>query len=123
NHTVVRRGAAFYPTEAGETELLSVVSSADSDFRDALQRMLKDTSHLVDFETAASVCRRVILECFARFGRIIARTVTGHAKPEDLPRLIDTADAFSTALHGLKLSPEAIQSIRARCNAFKSPKW
>jgi hypothetical protein len=118
NHTAVRRGDAFYLAESGETELLSVMSSAEGDFSDALQRMLKDTAHLVDFDTAALVCRRFILECFARFGRTIARSVTGHVRPDDLPNLIDTTEAFTTAIEGRTLSAEAMQSVRARCNAF-----
>lgn len=118
DRTVVRKGVAFYLREAGEEELLSVVSSSSADFREALGRMLKDTAHLVDFELASQICRNCILECFARFGRTIARTVTGRANPEDLPRLINTDAAFKAALGHNQLTAEAIESLKARCHSF-----
>lgn len=108
----------FCLTESAHQELSSVVSSAEADFDAALKRMLKDTAHLVEFDVAASICRRFILECFARSGKVIAKTVTGRIRPDELPRVLDTRDAFKAALEGHQVSPESIESVRVRCDSF-----
>jgi hypothetical protein len=116
--TEVLKRHAYYLTESANAELSTVVSSAEADFDAALKRMLKDTAHSVEFAVAASICRRFILECFARFGKVIAKTVTGRIRPEELPRILDTRDAFTAALEGHRISPETVESIRARCSSF-----
>jgi hypothetical protein len=109
-HTTLGKRHVYYLTEKAHAELSPVVSSADADFSAAIERMLKDTGHLVDFDKAIKICRRFVLECFARFGRVLAKTVTGHARPDELPRVIDTRDAFKAAVEQYRFSPEALES-------------
>lgn len=109
---------AYYLTAEAEAQISGVTNVAQQDFDSALSRMLKNTSRLIEFETAASICRRFIFECFARYGQIMAKTVTGHIKSDELPRVLDTRDAFRASVEGHRLSAATIDSLRARCNKF-----
>jgi hypothetical protein len=116
--TEAKKRRAYYLTDEANKQIASVTNVAQQDFDTALKRLLTNTEHLLDYDIAAEICRRFILECYARFGQIMAKSVTGHIKSDELPRVLDTRDAFRTAVEGHKLSAGAIDSLRTRCNYF-----
>jgi hypothetical protein len=109
---------AYYLTAEAQAAISGATNQIQQGFDMAVQRMLKNIAHLVEIEIAASVCRRFIFECFARFGQIMAKTVTGHIKPDELPRILDSRNAFRSSIEGYTLSAPAIQSLKARCDKF-----
>jgi hypothetical protein len=66
--------------------------------------------HLVSYNIGAAICKKFIFECFARYGQIIARNVTGNISHETLMRSLDVSAAFDAAIAGRGLSHEAIES-------------
>jgi hypothetical protein len=109
---------AYYLTAQGRADVDAAADSAASLFEPVLEKMLRDTAPLVERDVGVSVCRRFISECFARFGRQIAKSVTGEISPQELAETIEAPKAFSAAIRGVVLSPEAIQSLEVRCVNF-----
>ena len=69
-------------------------------------------------ELGATVCRRFISECFARFGQQIAKAVTGQLKHDELLGAIDAGSAFEASVEGLSLPADAVESLETRCLRF-----
>ncbi|MFX0207880.1 MAG: hypothetical protein ACFFDT_17965 [Candidatus Hodarchaeota archaeon] len=117
-HILHRTKHSYFLTETGFAEVEEAANSASALFEPVLARMLSDTSSLFNRLEGATVCRRFISECFARFGQQIAKTVTGELTREELIGTIDVRAAFQAAIEGISLSPEAIDSLEARCHNF-----
>src|SRR6266516_26552 len=116
--TLLRERHAYYLSEQGKTELGSLIGSAEPLFNSVLTNMLRDIGDACPKELGIEVCRTFILECFARYGQVIAKNVTGHISHETLMRSLDTASAFNAAIQGKHLSSTAIESLHARCYLF-----
>jgi hypothetical protein len=59
-----------------------------------------------------------MFQCFARYGQIIARNVTGNLSHETLLKSLDTRPAFAAAIEGWHIEASAIDSLYARCQLF-----
>ena len=85
-HTLLRKNHAYYLAPQAEEDVREVIGSAEPLFNTVLGKILRDTDHLFNYETGAAVCRKFFFECFARFGQIIAKNVTGNISHETLMR-------------------------------------
>lgn len=108
----------YYLTDIGLIDTEDSASSAASLFDSVLDRMLVDTSTMLDRETAVGVCRRFISECFARFGYHLAQATTKGSYGEEALTGVDVAQAFREATRSVKLSHEASDSLFVRCKGF-----
>lgn len=117
-HAELRTRHAYFLTEVGVTDVSEATDSAAALFEPVLARMLADTSSVCSQEEGATVCRRFISECFARFGQQIAKSVTGELSHDKLIDTIDARAAFITACEDVALSPEAAESLKTRCFRF-----
>jgi len=117
-----QRKVNVYCLVAGANEDLEhALQTAVNLFNPVLNKLLQNTEHLLAFETGEVICRAFISECFARFGRQIARTVTNEWKPGDSIKQSDLSAVFSAAVAAQTISEEAKQSLEQRClNFFKS---
>jgi hypothetical protein len=98
--TELKKRHAYHLTNSGQEELSSLLVSADALFTVVLDNMLKDAD--VPQDLGRSVCRKFIFECFARYGQIIAKNVTGHISHDTLMKSLDTRSAFNAAIEGKK---------------------
>jgi len=114
----LKKNHAYCLTATGIEEVGLVINSSEALFDQVTQVLLRDTSHEISFETGASIFRKFVFECFARFGHAMARNVTGHMSREDLLRSTDVDAAFQASVTGKALSTEAVESMRARCFGF-----
>jgi hypothetical protein len=114
----VMKHRTYYLVRGQNADLEPAYASAKEMFDRVLRRMLKDTDRLIRPDLATSVCRTFIFECFSRFGRQIAKTVTGQWTHEDLIREADIESAFLAAKNGKDFSETAAESLRARCFNF-----
>ena len=118
-HTLTRTRHAYYLTDSGRADTDDATQSAAQLFEPVLARMLQNTSSLCDARVGALVCRTFVSECFARFGQEIAKAVTGEFTEEQLVHAADVQGAFRAAISSAPpLSPEAVESLRARCVRF-----
>lgn len=117
-HTELLKRHAYYLTEKGQDDIGTVLMSSEELFSNVLRRLLRDITATVPPNTAASVFRKFIFGCFARFGQSIAKNVAGSLSSETLIRISDVELAFSAAVMEERLSPEAIESLKARCFSF-----
>lgn len=117
-HVLHRTRHSYFLTDKGLAEVEEAVKSASALFKPVLASMLSNTSSLCSKHDGATVCRRFISECFARFGQQVAKTVTGELTREELIGTIDVRAAFQAAIKGISLSPEAIDSLEVRCRNF-----
>ena len=117
-----QRKVNVYSLVAGANDdLQRAQQTAVSLFNPVLKKLLENTEHLVSFEIGEVICRTYISECFARFGRQIAKTVTNEWQPGDSIKQADLSAAFSAAVSAHSISDEAKQSLEQRCiNFFKS---
>lgn len=118
NHTLLRNRHAYYLTEKGNKDINKVVEDVAGLLTSVLSEYLKDTEQLLPFEKSAELFRRFIFECFARFGQLIAKNVTGLLGNEDFISAIDADMVFEEITKDEKLSEEARDSLRARCQKF-----
>lgn len=112
------RTGVYWLASATEQQLAREVEASTRLFSEVLQRLLRDTNHLISFEAASTICRTFICECFSRFGLQLAKTVIGEANVDDLIRPEELRAAFSTALRGQQLPGETVSSLQSRCFAF-----
>jgi hypothetical protein len=117
-HTKLKNRHAYYLKPGGNEELGKAIDSAEHLFNKVLVRLLKDTEHVVPFEIGTVICRSFMCECFARFGRQIAKTVSGRMSRDELFRTADLGEAFRAAVDGKALSPDATASLEVRCFSF-----
>jgi hypothetical protein len=108
----------YFLTDEAVKELNETIGEADLLFSRTLQKLLKDTGHLLNYEKGASICRKFICECFARFGKDIAKTFTGRLNHEDLVDSKDAEVAFYAAVDKEHLHPEVIDLLKAKCISF-----
>ena len=116
HHGLARK--SFYLNQKGTDELSRMIGSSQNMFDAVLETLLQHTQSLFTYEQGCVVCRKFIFECFSRFGRNLARTVTGNLNREELIQAADLGGAFRAAIQGAALSPTAVESLRARCTAF-----
>jgi hypothetical protein len=105
-------------TDKGAAEINHALEQAADIFEPVIRDMLKHTDALMSMEVAAPLCRAFIMECFARFGRLIARSVMGRLDPSDLAKSSEVDLAFQTAVSGKNLSLEMRESLYHRCVQF-----
>ncbi|MDX6499115.1 MAG: hypothetical protein QOG23_2375 [Blastocatellia bacterium] len=105
-------------TVKGADEIDTAIKQAVDIFQPALVKMLINTSTFIEFDLGASICRAFITNCFARFGRQIARSVMGKLDRDDLAKSSDVQSAFRTVSAGKSLSVEAYESLYHRCVLF-----
>ena len=122
NATTIRKKNAYFLD--GETaRKIDEESRAGRDLFDrVLRKRLRDVEYLVNSVTGATVLRRFLFECFARFGRQIANNVTGRATTDDLVERPDVHHAFEAAAAGANLSAQARASLLARCRSLLASK-
>jgi hypothetical protein len=108
----------YFLEQEGVDALSKAIEAATRLFDTALRRLLRDSDHLVNFKVGSEVSRNFICECFARFGKEIAKTVTGRMSHDELLRTADITAAFSAASEGKQLNKEALEYIEARCYYF-----
>jgi hypothetical protein len=114
----VKKRNAYYIVEESNEDLSKAIQSATRMFETVIGRLLKDLEPLIPHEKGTSICRTFIIECFTRFGRQIAKTVTGQLGAEDLARKPDVTEAFKVAIRDSGLEAEAIRSLKTRCVNF-----
>lgn len=118
----VRKRHAYYLLPAGLKEIGDATASAEQLFKSVVERMLQNTAHLVPAATGSLVVRRFISECFARFGRRIAKVVIGQATRDDLVPEAEARLAFDAACREVTVSAEARESLQQRCLGFLKSK-
>ncbi|MFZ2491414.1 MAG: hypothetical protein WA208_08005 [Thermoanaerobaculia bacterium] len=69
-------------------------------------------------DDAERLCRRFMSECFAKFGRQVAKTVTGDITAEELMARIDPSVAFTAAAKGCACTEADLSLLYARCIGF-----
>lgn len=109
---------AYYLTPDAEKDLGITIKEAEKLFNLVLHRLLKGTDHLFPFDEGATVCRTFICECFARFGKQIAKTVTGRLSTNALINSADAEAAFIAASDKGNLDNNSRDLLSAKCLAF-----
>lgn len=100
-------------------DVISEISSGKEDmFKDASVELFRDTTTFISQSESYYVFKKFCYECFARFGRQIAKSVTGGCSKDDLVRQIDARGAFVAAIEGRKLTKEQIDTLEARSQHF-----
>jgi hypothetical protein len=117
-HKPLNTRQAYYLKPDQYPDLAKAIGDAANLFDAPLRRMLKGTEYLVPYEAGAGICRRFICECFARFGRQIAKTVMGRLSGHDLLQVADARAAFRAAANGKGLSAPALELLEGRCLGF-----
>jgi hypothetical protein len=117
-HIEYKKKKAYHLTDDARAEVAKLLGSAEDLFNPVLDLLLENTSHLLSRAAGEDVCRKFICECFASFGTQIAKSVTGHCDTDELLRTADVRAAFAAAVKGKALSPEAVESLEARCVEF-----
>jgi DNA-binding Xre family transcriptional regulator len=87
-------------------------------FERVITKHLHSTAHFIEPETGTKVMQQFLVECFVRFGRQIAKAVSGRLPPDDLNDRPDIGDAFAKATSNLVISDENRDSLYARCRAL-----
>lgn len=107
----------YYLGEAAQRSLADTFRSSSRMFQSAITRMTAgvDSRSLGESER---ICRRFMSECFARFGRQIAKSVTGDISAEELMARIDPSVAFAEASNDSDCSSEDRGLLYARCVGF-----
>lgn len=118
SQTLLLKRHAYYLTADAEQELGLTIKEAEKLFDHVIRRLLRGTDHLFPFEKGATVCRTFICECFARFGKQIAKTVTGRLSTEDLINSADAEAAFIAAADKGNLDNHSRELLGAKCIAF-----
>ena len=113
-----RKRHAYYLTEEAVESLAEAIHESERLVNAVFARHLRDTETFIAPAIAREILNSFILECFARSGRIIARSVAGVVATEDMARLVDARTAFQEAISRHRLSPSQIESLEPRCNAF-----
>lgn len=114
----LKKKNVYFLTDNGVADTEDSASSAAQLFDSVLDRMLADTTIMVDRETGAGVCRRFISECFARFGYHLAQAIARGTCGEETLSAVDVAQAFREGTQGVKLSRDASDSLFVRCKGF-----
>jgi hypothetical protein len=109
---------AYCLTKDGAAEVGIAVESGAGLFDRVLQRVLRDLTPTVRFETATTICRNFLCECLAQFGRHFALISTGRWTKEDFSRAVNVTAVFTTAVRGMELTPAARESLEAGCVAL-----
>ena len=116
-----KKNPLFSLTDEGNMGVSQVVQSVDDLFRAAFAEVLSGTEHHFNYEAGAMLCRKIVLDCFARYGRELAVRVTSFTGTEvvlDRERIEDIACA---TLKGSSLNTEARESVCNRLfHFFKS---
>jgi len=112
----VRKKRCYYLTEQGRSKIENSTTSAETLYSRALDRVLENLDVLMPRETGEIVFRAFISECFIRFGRQLARAVTGTTTA--VARSFDVEAAFRAATTNIDIADGAINSLRARCSEF-----
>lgn len=118
SHTLLRERHAYYLTQEGDAELTNALGSAEGLIRDVVGPLLRDTEHFLSPEVGAAVFTDFIFECFARFGRTIAKQVAGTISREEMLRAVDARSAFEAAIAKHQLNATQRESMQARCVSF-----
>ena len=107
SETELLKRNAYFLTAAGERAAGQVIHKSEELFGEVLKTLLKDTESVVPFDVAANVFRAFTFECFARFGQLIAKNVTGQMTNRDLIRNIDLDLTFNHVVADKSLTPAA----------------
>lgn len=116
--TTIRERHAYYLTDEGESEVQNLIAPTQELFDEVTDKLFTDISTTMPVELATTIFRRFVFEGFSRFGRAIARSVTGTATRDDLADRVDTRAAFEAAIDGSGLSNPQKESLQARCFLF-----
>jgi hypothetical protein len=115
SQTIRRKKHAYYLTPNTESDIAQKISDVTTLLHAALRRVTRGCPATVD---ATTVVKRFICECFARFGRHIAKTVLGELRQDDLVSRVDVDGAFNAAIAGHPVDPSTRDLLRARCIEF-----
>jgi len=118
SETELLKRNAYFLTAAGERAAGQVIHKSEELFGEVLKTLLKDTESVVPFDVAANVFRAFTFECFARFGQLIAKNVTGQMTNRDLIRNIDLDLTFNHVVADKSLTPAAKETLKSRCLGF-----
>lgn len=105
----------FYLAAATQIELGGDFLDSKRMFTNVIGRIVDGLSHT---ESASHVCRRFLSNCFARFGRQIAKMVTGDITAEELMARIDAQASFEAACDGFSCTPNEGRLLYGRCVQF-----
>jgi hypothetical protein len=118
DHVLIKKKKAYFLLDSGIEELGKELDKASRLFDSVAKRMLENTEHLVSYDIGSSICRRFISECFAKFGRQIARTVCGESHGRDAISAPDIRGIIERSSELFAITPEARDSLEQRCIAF-----
>jgi hypothetical protein len=116
--TEAKKRAAYYIDQKGVEEIALVYDSAADLFAPVLAKLQIDADVTLRTETAKTIYKNFICECFSRFGSQIARNVAREIDSDSLLEAIELEEAFQVALVGANVNLQARDSLRARCFRF-----
>lgn len=116
--TSLKKRNAYYLTDSAKHELEEQSRSTRSLFDGAVERAFRNTEHFLQRAQAQRVFRDFLAYCFTKFGRRIAKTVTGHSNAAELTRLSDAVHGAERACKLSEISEEHWESTKSRCISF-----
>ncbi len=113
-----KKRRVFWLTKKGSDEVSHTVAMAGSLFDDAFKEILQNTGQYFSAEQGAMFCRSIILECFARIGRDLAKSVIDSSSNEIHFTQSRIYDVVLAALAKSSLAQDAKDSLCSRIYAF-----
>lgn len=117
----VRKRRVFWLTEQGRADVSQAIAGVEPKFEAAFREILQNTAHHFTFAEGAMICRRILMVCFARMGRDLAKAVTEPAGTELHLARPQIVALIGEALRDTLFSAEAKESLANRiCEFFRS---
>jgi hypothetical protein len=117
----LKRRRVFWLTEKGSADVNSTVAGTQPIFDNAFREILANTNHHFPYEQGVLFCRRILLQCFAKIGRDLARGIYDPSISDAHFTGTQIRSVVLEALAEAKLPPDAKESLSARIfDFFKS---
>lgn len=108
---------AYHLTTKGLNLIGQVERASNALFEPVLASLLADVHGTFSIVDGERVFRRFVAECFARYGRQIARFTTGKSTADELLDAVNARAVFRNAA-GSSLTPEGAELLEAKCISF-----
>jgi hypothetical protein len=117
----LKRRHGYFLTDQGREFVSTTVTSSSQVFDAALEEILVHFTGC-SRELAAKLCRAVLLKCFARFGRVLAKNVTNATGEDAAIEKKDLKQIFGEVAAETSISGEVRESLLARLIEFLASK-
>ena len=113
-----KKRRTYYLTDLGKTAVAKTISDADSVFEPALTEILQNTVQYFTFEVGKKLTIDALLACFARYGKQLARSISGLSDYEVYVDRSAVESIVEAILAPTTLSQEAKGSFLTRLLSF-----